>query len=79
MVEGHWLLNGVVSLKTRRVLPQGNQRGNNIYYRIYTRVEGCQSSLDGKKKEKKRAYAWFLRINLFDLDTTLLDSKKKSI
>ena len=41
MVEGHWLLNGVVALKTRGVLPRENQRGNNIYYRIYTRVGGC--------------------------------------
>ena len=57
MVEGHWLLNGVVALKTRGVLPQRNQRGNNTCYRIHTRVGGCQSSLDDKKNERKRAYA----------------------
>ena len=57
MVEGHWLLNGVVALKTRGVLSQRNQRGNNIYYRIYTRVGNYQSSLNDKKKERKRAYA----------------------
>ena len=53
MVERHWLLNGVVALKTRGVLPRGIQRGNNTCYRIHTKVGGCQSSLNGEEKGEK--------------------------